>query len=76
MEKKISIEGEIERLSEMLIMMLGQHLILQSGYLDLEFFTTATANKYKEHGEFVTTTHETVKLTQKMIEALRNENFE
>ena len=74
-KKKISIEGEIERLSD------GANHDVRSafnsaiGVLTLEFFTKTTANKYKEHGEFLSTTHESVKLTPKMIEALRNENF-
>ena len=74
-KKKISIEGEIERLSD------GANHDVRSAFnsairlLTLKFFTKTTANKYKEHGEFVTTTHESVKLTPKMIEALRNENF-
>ena len=74
-KKKISIEGEIERLSD------GANHDVRSAFnsairiLTLKFFTKTTANKYKEHGEFVSTTHESVKLTPKMIEALRNENF-
>ena len=72
---KISIEGEIDRLSRD-----ATHDVRAAFYsairvLKLDFFTTATANKYNKFGAFITTTHESVKLTQEMTEALRNDNF-
>ena len=72
---KISIEGEIDRLSRDATHDVRAAFSSAIRVLNLEFFTTATANKYNKFGDFIKTTHETVKLTQEMIEALRNDNF-
>ena len=64
-KRKYQLKEKIERLSD------GANHDVRSAFnsairvLTLEFFTKTTANKYKEHGEFVSTTHESVKLTLK-----------
>lgn len=74
-KKRISIEGEIERINSSSSYSARNSVQSAIRILKLEFFTNATREKYNKFGDFISTTHESVLLTEEMQKALQNETF-
>jgi superfamily II DNA or RNA helicase/HKD family nuclease len=74
-KKQISIEGEIERLSITSTNHLRESVLSSIRVLTLEFFTKLAVKKYNQHGPFVITKHESVRLSEEMNMAFQDERF-